>query len=779
MRFAIYLLLLLLVSPLAASPIVSVEKNADGVTFKLDGAVMKLQVFTDRVIRVVYAPRDAIPQAQSLSVIATPRAVHWDLQDHGDSLILTTPAVQARVDRKTGAVTFFDAAGNLYVAEGGRDLGPTALKNLDALQSRQEFALQPDESIFGLGQHQQGIWNYRGRTVQLLQRNMEIALPIAISSRGYGVLWDNPAITKVEVGIPGKENVLAWNSEAARDIDYYFMAGPDLDDVVAAYRQLTGAAPLFGEWAYGFWQCKEHYATQKELLDVVARYRQRGTPIDGIIQDWFYWDPHPWGSHEFDSSRYSDPASLMEQLHKENVHLIISVWARFDDNSDHYQQLDAIHGLLDRATPIRRGPNASATHNFGGTLFKFYDAFNPQARQLYWRQMSDSLFKFGIDGWWLDATEPEIRDASAMRTLTTGAGPGALVANAYPLMTTSAVYRGQRAETSDKRVFILTRSAYAGQQRNAAVSWSGDIQGNWAMFARQIPAGLNFCVSGIPYWNTDIGGFFSRASPAYAELFTRWFQFGAFCPMFRVHGTNQPKEMWRFDAKTDATLVKFDQLRYRLMPYIYSTAWGITSRGDTLMRPLVMDFRTDAQAVKIGDQFMFGHAILVNPVTKAGASSRAVYLPAGQDWYDFWTGARLSGGQAIDAPAPIDSMPLYVKASSIVPMGPVVNYAREKPDAPLELRVYRGKDAQFTLYDDAGDGYNYENGQYTEIPITWNDQAGKLTIGDRKGSYPGMAASRQFKVVWVRDGKGAGLTEEPSPDATVTYSGTAMDVAAQ
>jgi len=805
----------------APAPVVSAQKDADGVTCKMADAVMRLQVFSDRVIRVAYAPGAALPDVKSLSVIAAPKATNWDYQETPDAIVLKTSAVQARVDRKTGAVSFADASGKPYLAEvdgGGKSMPASTIPDFKGLASKQDFVLAPDEAIFGLGQHRllqqppEKTWNYRGQTIQLLQANMEIALPILISSRGYGVFWDNPAITDVAVGVPGKENILSWNSDAAKTIDYYFLAGPDIDDVVGGYRMLTGAPPLFGQWAYGFWQCREHYANQREILDVVAKYRQRGTPIDGIIQDWRYWDPQGWGSHYIDPARYPDPAGMMKQLHDENVHLMISVWARFDDNTDHYKQLDAINGLLSPQSFISgngltgTGPRGRATTipaNSGQT-YKYYDPFNPAAAQLYWKQISDSLFKYGIDGWWLDASEPElgstaeprIRNAHSMNSLMTGAGPGAYIANAYPLQTTTNVYQGQRAETSDKRVFILTRSAYAGQQRNAAVSWSGDIQGNWATYIRQIRAGLNFSICGIPYWNTDIGGFNSYQTPGYTELFTRWFQYGSFCPMFRVHGqtisnnvrpspnstlTGQPdryKEMWLWDAKTDAILVKFDQLRYRLMPYIYSTAWQVTSHGDTLMRPLVMDFRTDAQAVNVGDEYMWGRSILVNPVTAAGATSRKVYLPAGQDWYDFWTGQKLPGGQTIDAPAPIDSMPLYVKAGSIVPLGPIVNYAREKPDAPIELRIYRGQNGTMTLYEDAGDGYNYEKGEHSEIAITWTESTGKLSIGRRIGQYPGMPQAHVFHVVFVRDAKGAGLPEEQAADKTVTYTNDAIEVQA-
>jgi alpha-D-xyloside xylohydrolase len=759
--------------PLSAEAANTPQKSTDSVTFKLDGAVLRLQVWSDRIIRVTYAPGEALPETKSLSVIAQPAAVKWDYRETADNFFVTTGAVEARVDRQSGAVSFFDAQGTAYLAEtpGGRVFSPTTVKNLDARQAEQDFALAPAEAIFGLGQQASGPWNYRGQTVRLLQSNMNIALPVLVSSRGYGILWDNPAITTVAVGASGKENVVAWTSEVARAIDYYLLAGPDLDQVVADYRQLTGAAPMFGEWVFGFWQCREHYETQAEILGVLARYRERGTPIDGVIQDWQYWTPRPWGSHEFDPVRYPDPAGMVAQIHAAHAHIIISVWSRFDVGCENLRQLKDVNGVLDPVYP-NVWPKGQG---------QWYDAFSADARRVYWRQISDKLFQIGFDGWWLDATEPELSGQwGEVRDLRTAMGPGAYVADAYPLMATTGVYQGQRAESPDKRVFILTRSAWAGQQRNAAISWSGDIRGDWATFKRQIPAGLNFSLSGIPYWNTDIGGFFggAPADPRYRELFTRWFQFGAFCPLFRVHGAGPPKEMWRFDAATDAILVKYDQLRYRLLPYIYSTAWQVTHAHDTMMRPLVMDFRTDGPAVGVSDQYMFGRALLVNPVVTPGAASRKVYLPVGQDWYDFWTGRRTTGGQTVDAPASMETMPLYVKAGSILPLGPVVNYAGEKPAAPLELRVYRGADGAFTLYEDDGNTYNYEKGEYAEIPITWNEAAKKLTIGARKGSFPGMAAEREFHLVWVRDEKGAGLPETETSDATLTYKGAAVELSA-
>ncbi len=395
---------------------------------------------------------------------------------------------------------------------------------------------------------------------------------------------------------------------------------------------------------------------------------------------------------------------MVREVHERNAHIIISVWAKFAPGSDNYRELESKGLLL---------PDTGAE--------PYYDAFNPEGRAVYWRQMRDELFSLGIDGWWLDASEPECWQGvplSDLAKLPTAAGPAERVVNEYPLMHTTAVYQGQRVATSDKRVFILTRSAWAGQQHNAAVTWSGDIYGSWDVFKQQIPAGLNFCLSGIPYWNTDIGGFISSdpSTPAYRELFVRWFQFGAFCPMFRVHGTGFPKEMWRFGPEVEKILDKYDSLRYRLLPYTYSLAWRVTSQGYTMMRGLVMDFRGDAKALNVGDQYLWGPALMVCPVTDPGATSRRVYLPAGTGWTDFWTGRGMKGGRTVDADAPLDTMPIFVRAGSIVPMGPVVRYAAEKPADPIELRVYRGANGSFTLYEDEGDSYRYEKGGVRDDP---------------------------------------------------------------
>lgn len=752
-----------------SAAVLSIHREPNGVVLRTDSGALRLEVYAPRIVRVTFVRGDQFPASRSLAVIRGPEAARWTLAEETNEIVLRTDDLVVRVNRTTGAVAFCDADGTPVLREtaNGRSLTPDRIGSEDSVRSRQEFVLAPDEAIYGLGQHQQGVMNYRGTTVHLQQENREVAVPVLVSSRGYGVFWDNPAVTDVDVG-KENPNTLAWTSESAEAIDYYFMFGPGLDQVISDYRALTGAAPMLGKWAWGFWQCKEHYASRQELLQVAGWYREHDVPLDCVIQDWYYWAPHPWGSDQFDTNRYPDFAGLMRELHSEHVHLIISVWARFDQGSANWLELK----------------NAGALYSevFGNFLtsglFQYYDPFNPAGRRIYWDQISRELFSDGIDGWWLDASEPELDGHwGQFRNFTTAAGPGFKVFNAYPLMHTTGVYQGQRAETSRKRVFILTRSAWAGQQRNAAVTWSGDIDGTWNVFAKQIPAGLNFTASGIPYWNTDIGGFFGGdpADPKYAELFTRWFQFGAFCPMFRVHGTNHPKEMWRFDTNTEAILIRYDDLRYHLLPYIYSVAWQVTHNDYTMMRPLVMDFRHDPNVYDIPDQFLFGPALMVCPVTHPGAANRSVYLPSGTQWLDFWTGEVFNGGQKIDAAAPIQTLPLFVRAGSIIPYGPLVQYAAAKPD-PIELRIYPGANGRFVLYEDEGDNYDYQHGEYATIPISWDDSARTLVIGKRRGNFPGMLRERTFRVVLVAPGQGVGIPITARPDAVLKYTGRELKI---
>jgi len=756
-------------APISASgPVTSVKHTADGVLIGLPNCTLKIEVYTPRVIRVLLCPGTAAPKHESLAVIAKPLTHGWHLQESAKTVIISTLALAVHVDKASGAVSFADAAGGVVAAEmavHGRDFQPWAFKGVPTYHVRQAFELHTGEAIYGLGQHQHDVMNYRGTSVILKQRNRHVAIPVMVSNRGYGVFWDNPAITAVDVG-QTTADVLSWNSQAGSCIDYYFMYGPEIDDVIAGYRTITGAAPMPGKWVWGFWQSKNRYKTQAQILGVAGTYRSMRIPIDGVVQDWVYWYPHKWGSNKFDSTRYPDPRDMIAALHREKVHFMISVWANFQPGSANYHILKkagVLYPLIGRGTQMWN-PQSS-----------YYDAFNPLGRKLYWDLLNKQLFALGVDAWWLDASEPSIggREFSQFKTYL---GYGEFVHNAYPLMHTTGVYEGQRSVSDTKRVAILTRSAWAGQQPNSAFTWSGDIRGTWEVLRAEIAAGIHFCLSGIPFWTTDTGGYWSQspAAPAYAELFTRWFQFSAFCPMFRVHGVNYPKEMWRFGPQFMSILEKFDRLRYRLMPYIYSCAWRITHEHYTLMRGLVMDFRTDANVANIGDQFMFGPAILVSPVLKPSAVSRSVYLPAGTKWWDFWTGELMDGGQNIHAAAEIDSLPLSVRAGSIIPMGPVVQTAMDAAD-PMELRIYRGADAQFSLYEDQGDTYNYEKGAYATIEITWDDRASHLSIAARQGTFVGMLQHRTFNIVLVEKGRGIGM-DPCEPNAVVYYDGNAVNI---
>jgi alpha-D-xyloside xylohydrolase len=769
----------------APLPVTGVTKNADGVTLAMQTGVMRLQVCGDRTIHVMYSPSGQLPDgSKSFAVEQQPAPGAFVESEDAKTVTLKTGQGSVQVDRETGALTFLDPAGKTYLqeeADGGKTLTPATVAGIQTNTVDQKFVRDAGEGLFGLGQHPAGLMNYTETTVHLQQRNMDVAVPVLVSSKGYGVFWNNPAVTNVTFG-GAADPTVEWSSEFGDAIDYYVFFGPEVDDVIGAYRELTGRAPMLGRWGFGFWQCKQRYHSQEQLLETVARYRQMQVPIDGIIQDWLYWYPNPWGSHQFEATRYPDPAGMMKQLHAENVHLLISVWPKFDADSPNANALrddgDLYPEVITYVYPPGKG--------------QWYDPFKASARELYWQQISKELFADGVDGWWLDASEPELSGKwGEYRNFQTAGGPGAAVFNAYPLMHTTSIFEGQRKESSDKRVFTLTRSAYAGQQRNGAVTWSGDIKGNWDVFAKQISAGINFTLSGIPYWNTDTGGFFggSPTDPKYAELFTRWFQFSAFCPMFRVHGSatedgveptqkDKPgKEMWQFAPETEKILIDYDKLRYHLLPYIYSVAWKVTHENSTMMRGLVMDFRNDPQVYNIPDQYLFGPAIMVNPVTHAGAETRKVYLPAGTSWTDFWTGQSTPGGQSVDAAAPIGTLPLYVRAGSIIPYGPEVQSAMEKED-PIELRVYTGADGSFTLYEDEGDNYNYEKGAYATIPFTWDEKAKTLTIGARQGQFPGMLAARTFRVVFVSPQHGAGLDTTGKADKDVSYDGTAVTVAA-
>ena len=747
--------------------VTNVQRQPDGVLFRMETGALRVQVATESILHVTYSPTESFPSRPEYVVTRTAwPAVKWTLQEDQKAVTISTSRLRVAVERRDGTLAYSDPSGKRLVQEGPNTMTPVVVNGEKTYHAEAFIGLWGStEAFYGLGQHQAGVWNYHGESVDIAQDNTNISVPLLLSSNGYGIFWNNSSRSRFNNRFV---HAMYITSEVADTIDYYFLYGPDFDKIVSGYRELTGAAPLFGKWAYGFWQCKNKYQTQAELLEVAHQYRDLHIPADNIVQDWFWWTN--MGEFKF-SDKYPDPRGMLNDLHDHHFHLMISVWPYFYPGSETYADMDRKGFFIDRT-------KTAAFHPKGEAL---YDATNPEARKYYWNLMDRALFQIGADAWWLDTTEPETegREDNVLTTSKLAIGNGARYANIFPLMTTGAVYEGQRGASERKRVFILSRSAFAGSQRNAVTAWSGDVNSDWETLRRQVPAGLNFALSGMPYWTTDIGGFTSGDphDPAYRELFIRWFQFGTFCPIFRVHGTRagDRNELWSYGAEAQKILTGFDRLRYELMPYIYSVAWKTTSEHYTPMRPLVMDFRTDVRAQNIGDQFLFGPAILVNPVTEPDAATRHLYLPKAQ-WYDFWSGKTVEGAKSIDAPVTIERIPLYVRAGSIIPIGPDVEYAAEKPADPVELRIYRGANGSFTLYEDENDTYDYEKGVYATIPIQWDDALKSLTIGERQGSFPGMLAHRTFHVIFVREGHGSGIGATAQADRVVPYDGSPVTV---
>jgi len=748
--------------------------DASGVTFTLGTGKQKVQVCKEDIVHVAYWTASTAPTKTELSVSnpwTTPTP--FCVSESSGTVTITTSRLKVAVNETSGLVTYSDLSGTALVSEASKSLTAATVEGVATNTVQTTFNSPASEALFGLGQHQDGVMNRKGSTLRMLNANTEIQIPVLVSNKGYGVFWDNYSTTNFAGNVSGNTKY-SFSSETGDLVDYYFFYGPSIDQVVANYRTTTGAAPLFPKWGYGLFQSKDHYQSSSELLTVEKGYRSNNIPVDVIVQDWQYWSPAVWGSHLMDASRYPDPAGLVTQLHQANVHTMISIWPLYETRSnnvatvagelDNYNALNAINALYPTTT--------------SGGVYHFYDTFNSMARTLVYQQSYDRLIgKYGWDAIWADNTEPQsYPEGVNVHAANTALGKGAFYINAYPLEHNRAVYEGWRkVGPNNKRVYILTRSGFAGLQRYAAGVWSGDINATQAVYTAQIPAGLSYAASGMPYWTTDIGGYFGTPSE---ELFTRWFQFGAFCPTFRIHG-QAPKELYgsQWSAQGKANMLAVDQLRYRLMPYIYSLAWKVTSQGYTMMRPLIFDFQNDTMGYGIKDQFMFGPALLVNPVTAMGATSRSVYLPAGT-WTDFWTGSPAMGGAMTTASAPLSQIPIYVRAGSILPMGPMIQYATQSAD-PIEIRVFKGQDGTFTLYEDAGDTYDYETGQYAQIPFSWDEAAQQLTIGARTGSYSGMLTSRTFNVVWVGPNHGAGLAVTATPDQAVKYDGTQVVVSAK
>jgi alpha-D-xyloside xylohydrolase len=592
---------------------------------------------------------------------------------------------------------------------------------------------------------------------------------------------------------------LSIASETGKAIDYYFVAGETMDEIVAGYRKLTGKATMLPKWAFGFWQSRERYVSQQELIDVLEEYRERGIPIDNIVLDWFYWPEDAWGSHEFDEKHFPDPQAMVDRVHELDARIMISVWPKFYPTTRHYQALDARGCMFNKNIEAKNldwvGP---------GYLNAFYDAFNPECRAIYWQQVRDKLNVYDFDAWWLDAVEPDMHsnlDPEQRKDLLTpnALGTGAEYFNAYAVPHAEAVYQGERETDGDKRSFILTRSGFAGIQRTGAAIWSGDVVTRWSNLREQIAAGIGVGLAGMPYWTFDIGGFtpedhyrfngstavghFSQMpeerQDEWQELNLRWFQFGALAPLFRSHGQNPYREIFNIaDEGTEVydSLVWYTNLRYRLLPYIYTLAGDSYHKDGTMMRGLAMDFRNDPKVRDIATQYMLGPALLVNPVYEYAARSRSVYLPAGTDWYDFYTGEKYSGGNTVDAVAPLSRMPLFVRAGAIVPVGPAIQHTGESLNAPVLLNVYTGADGSFEIYEDDGLTSGYEEGQWSRIPMRYDDAAGILHIGKRVGGFEGMSGERSIGVRWISGPDERVVDFDAGPDVTLVYTGKPVTV---
>ncbi len=937
-KLLVYAFLLVSFSAFAKKDTSKYVQQSDGIVIHFDHnglKVLKLCPITDNIIRVIASPRDSFSTAASLMISGeTHETVKWNVDETEGFITLHTAAINAKVTLSTGEIAFTDKNGQSLLQEtgnGGKKFTSTIIDGAETFALRQSFKSENNEAFYGLGQHQNGVMNYKNSQVQLLNYNTDVAIPFLVSNKNYGILWDNYSITNVmddrifeplsslklfaadgqqgwltatyssktnpsqvlvsrpesvisydfisslkrlpdslkldkatvkwegsiasdftgnhsfmfrysgyaKIWIDGKlladrwrhswnpgtailnvdmqkgkkydfkiewnpdganesfiscnwlkplvgdeKNQFAFGSEAGNQIDYYFIAGKNIDEVIGGYRTLTGKATIVPKWAMGFWQSRERYKTQDEILNTVAEFRKRKIPLDNIVEDWSYWKQDQWGSQQFDEARFPDAAGMIKKLHETyHTQFMISVWPKFYEGIDNYNSLNK-SGFLYK----RNIANRQVDWIGKGFVNTFYDAFNPQARNAFWATFKNSLYDKGVDAWWLDASEPDINSNMSVEERKQISGPTALGSstqyyNGYPLQHSKGVYENQRLQDPNKRVFILTRSAYAGMQRYAAAIWSGDVASRWEDFKNQIPAGINYSMSGMPYWTTDIGGFAvehryekpnAKDLAEWQEQMTRWYQFGAFCPLFRVHGQFPYREIFNTSTENETpykSMLYYDKLRYRLMPYIYSLAQQTYHNNYTIMRGLPMDFEQDTAVDNIADQYMFGPAFMVNPVTDYQSRSRSVYLPAGNGWYNLATGKYETGGQKISVDAPLEQIPLFVKEGSIIPVGPAMEYVAEKAADPITLFVYTGKDASFQLYEDEGLNYNYEKGMFSVIPFTYNEATKTLTIGERKGSFTDMLQQRTFKIVWVDKTKPFAFDADAKASATLHYSG--------
>ena len=799
----------------------SYQKTDLGLKAKINSTDVEIQFYGSSTVRVLKSPSGKTFTKESLSVIKKPHASKLAINQQGDVVSLKSDKLKVDVNMKSGKISYSTLAGEPLLSE--KESGATFTDFDDAGSKtytiNQSFTLDKDEAIYGLGQQQRGKLSLRNTKLNMVQGNTDDYVPFLVSTKGYGLFWDNYSPTVFE----DKPENTSFKSDVGDCIDYYFMFGGNIDGSIAGMRDLTGQAPMFPLWTFGYWQSKERYKSQNELVGVVNKYREIGVPLDGIIQDWQYWgNNYLWNAMEFLNSEFPNPKKMVEDIHNQNAHLIISIWSSFGPQTKQFREMEPKGMLLNFGTWPQSGLDSWPPNREYPSGVQPYDPYNPEARDIYWKHLNKGLFSLGIDGWWMDSSEPDHLDFKpADFDLKTYLGSFRKVRNAFPLMTVGGVAEHQRGASSDKRVFILTRSAFAGQQRYGANTWSGDVNSSWQSLRNQIPAGLNFSMSAIPYWNTDIGGFFASAynrgwsegakNPSFQELYVRWLQFGAFTPMMRSHGTDIPREIYNFGKKGEVifdAIAKTINLRYSLLPYIYSTSWSVTNNQSTIMRALVMDFN-DKNVRDMNNEYMFGKSILVAPVVNAQytpetvvksnaetgwdkkdatnenksaavtftqAKSTKVYLPEGTVWYDFWTNQMINGGQEIVKATKIDEIPLYIKSGSIIPFGPKVQFATENKWDNLEIRVYEGADGEFSLYEDENDNYNYEKGICSTITFKWNDAKKTLTIGERKGSFPGMLTTRKFKIVRIAKNKGTEMDAVSKFEKEVSYSGKKLIV---
>ena len=748
--------------------VVSEQTAAGAELLQLTNGTLRIQPCGDDIARVTFVAGPSIPDLSNPALLdsACP-ATQFLVYESAGAIEIVAGGLRVDVEKNSSAVRFF-SYGSPTLAETDwpfpRSITSRVTDGQPAHEASVWFAVTPEERLYGLGQHQTGLMNERNTQLLLSQDNTNISIPFFLSSQGYGVLWNSASVTDWDNRF---RQVVTFQSNDADAVDYYYIGGPSFDKIIAGYRRLSGAAPLFPRWAYGYWQSKLAYASTEQMLGVADQYRALHIPLDNIVLD-AGWETE-FGSRSFNSN-YPDPRLMVEKLHDDHVHLMVSIWPLFVPGNPNFDAMNA------KGYFVTPGPHALPAYLPGARL---YDAFSPGARELYWEQAKTALYDIGVDAFWMDSTEPADLYAEEHGPMLAGArtalGDGSKYANMFPLMTTQAIFDGERSQPGNKRIFTLTRSAFTGQQRNAASVWSGDTLTTFDSFRRQIPAGLNYSLSGLPYWTTDIGGFVGgdTTDSAYRELFVRWFEFGAFCPIFRAHGArkNNQNELWSFGPDAQKILTEYDRLRYRLMPYIYSVAARTTFDGYTPMRALVFDFPSDPKALDIGDEYMFGPSLLVAPVTSQGATSRDVYLPRGTDWYDFWTGRRFTGGQVIHRAAPLNVLPLYVRAGSILPMGPEEEYTGEHPSAPVELRIYPGQDGDTSLYFDDGLTYAYQDGQYARLPFHWDNAGRRLSIGARQGQF--QIPPQQFNITLVGPGQGVGEAITRG-NRHLSYNGTTL-----